>query len=51
MTTHVYVAAAEPNGPSIEAFFRPSTRFLDSHRRERLPENWTEIELLPGLNC
>jgi hypothetical protein len=44
-------AAAEPNGASIEALFRPSTRFRDSnyYRRGRLPEGWTEIELLPHL--
>jgi hypothetical protein len=33
-------APAEPNGASIEAFFRPSTRFRDSHR---------DNQLLPGL--
>jgi hypothetical protein len=45
-------APAEPNGASIEALFRPSTRFQDSHRnhRGRLPEGWTEVELLPGLS-
>jgi hypothetical protein len=44
-------AAAEPNGASIEDLFRPSTRFRDSHRNRhvRLPEGWTEIELLPHL--
>jgi hypothetical protein len=44
-------AAAEPNGASIEALFRPSTRFRDSHRnrRGRLREGWTEVELLPHL--
>jgi hypothetical protein len=42
-------APAEPNGTSIEAFFRPSTRWRDSHRHVRLPENCTEVELLPGL--
>jgi hypothetical protein len=44
-------APAEPNGTSIEALFRPSTRFRDSHRnrRGRLREGWTEVELLPHL--
>jgi hypothetical protein len=44
-------AAAEPNGASIEALFRPSTRFQDSHPKliGYLPENCTEVELLPGL--
>jgi hypothetical protein len=44
-------AAAEPNGASIEALFRPSTRFRDSHRNRRnfSPNGWTEIELLPHL--
>jgi hypothetical protein len=44
-------APAEPNRASIEALFRPSTRFRDSHRNRRnfLPEGWTEIELLPHL--
>jgi hypothetical protein len=41
-------APAEPDGTSIEALFRPSTRWRDSHRGF-LPEGWTEIELLPGL--
>jgi hypothetical protein len=46
------MAALEvPNGTSLEALFRPSTRLRDSHRnrRGRLLENWTEVELLPGL--
>jgi hypothetical protein len=43
------MAAAEPNGTSIEALFRPSTRFRDSHRHVRLPEGCTEVELLPHL--
>jgi hypothetical protein len=44
-------APAEPNGASIEALFRPSTRFQDSHPNliGYLPENCTEVELLPGL--
>jgi hypothetical protein len=41
------VAAAETNGASIEAFFRPSTRYRDSHPNH-LPEGCTEVELLPG---
>jgi hypothetical protein len=40
---------AEPNGASIEALFRPSTRLRDSLRNRNLPEGWTEIELLPHL--
>jgi hypothetical protein len=42
--------AAAPAEP-IEALFRPSTRFRDSHgnRRGGLPEAFTELELLPGL--
>jgi hypothetical protein len=32
----------------VEAVFRPTTRYRDSHRR-RLPESITEVELLPGL--
>jgi hypothetical protein len=43
-------APAEPNGTSIEALFRPSTRFRDLYRHVRLPDGWTEIELLPGLS-
>jgi hypothetical protein len=46
-------APAEPNGASIEALFRPSTRFQDSHPNliGYLPENCTdEVELLPGLS-
>jgi hypothetical protein len=44
-------APAEPNATSIEALFRPATRFRDAHGnlRGRLPESWTEVELLPGL--
>jgi hypothetical protein len=44
-------APAEPNGASIEALFRPVTRWRDSHqnRRGSLPEGCTEVELLPGL--
>jgi hypothetical protein len=46
--------AAEPNGASIEALFRPSTRYRDSTRDilgylGYLPRGWTEVELLPGL--
>jgi hypothetical protein len=41
-------AAAEAIGTSIEALFRPSTRFRDSRLRGRLPEHLTEVELLPG---
>jgi hypothetical protein len=35
----------------METLFRPSTRLRDSHRnrRGRLPEGWTEVELLPHL--
>jgi hypothetical protein len=36
--------AIEPNATSIEALFRPTTRF-----RGRLPHGFTELELLPGL--
>jgi hypothetical protein len=45
-------APAEPNGASIEALFRPVTRWRDSHRNRRgsLPEGCTEVELLPGLS-
>jgi hypothetical protein len=43
-------APAEPNAASVEALFRPSTRFRDSNLIEHLPEGWTEIELLPGLS-
>jgi hypothetical protein len=43
-------APAEPNGTSIEALFRPSTRFRDSHPHVYLPEGYTEVELLPGLS-
>jgi hypothetical protein len=43
---------AEPNGASIEALFRPSTRFRDANGNQthNLPEGFTEIELLPGLS-
>jgi hypothetical protein len=43
--------STEPTRTPIEAFFRPSTRFRDAHanRNHYLPENWTEVELLPGL--
>jgi hypothetical protein len=36
-----------PNATSIEALFRPTTRFRDSHRNRdaRLPESYTEVEL------
>jgi hypothetical protein len=35
---------------AMEALFRPSTRFRDSHAlRYALPEGFTEVELLPGL--
>jgi hypothetical protein len=37
-------APALPAGSLIEALFRPSTRY-----RGRLPEGFTEVELLPGL--
>jgi hypothetical protein len=43
--------AASSTG-SMEALFRPSTRFRDSHRNrrgDRLPEYLSEVELLPGL--
>jgi hypothetical protein len=45
------MAAAEPDGASIEALFRPSTRWRDTHGnlRGRLPEGCTEVELLPHL--
>jgi hypothetical protein len=45
-------APAEPNGASIEALFRPSTRWRDAHPNliGYLPENCTEVELLPGLS-
>jgi hypothetical protein len=35
----------------IEALFRPSTRFRDSHGiyDDQLPYGFTEVELLPGL--
>jgi hypothetical protein len=33
----------------MQALFRPSTRYRDSRNRGRLPEGWTEVELLPGL--
>jgi hypothetical protein len=39
-------APAVPTGSPIEALFRSSTRFLELRR---LPESWTEVELLPGL--
>jgi hypothetical protein len=44
-------APAEPNGASIETLFRPSTRFRNSHRNliDYVPDNWTEVELLPHL--
>jgi hypothetical protein len=42
-------APAEPNGTSIDALFRPSTRFRDLDRDYYLPEGWTEVELLPHL--
>jgi hypothetical protein len=44
-------APAEPNGGSIEAFFRPSTRFRDSNgnRNHYFPSYITEVEVLPGL--
>jgi hypothetical protein len=44
-------SSAAANGASIEALFRPSTRWrdLDRNRHVRLPEGWTEIELLPHL--
>jgi hypothetical protein len=44
-------APAEPNGTSIEALFRPSTRWRDSNRNRsfNLPSGWTEVELLPHL--
>jgi hypothetical protein len=41
--------AAAPAEP-IEAVFRPSTRYRDSHRDDPLPAGWTEVELLPGLS-
>jgi hypothetical protein len=43
-------APAEPDGASIEALFRPSTRFRDTHGDDLLPEGLTEVELLPGLS-
>jgi hypothetical protein len=43
------MAAAEPDGASIEALFRPSTRFRDLYPDDPLPAGWTEIELLPHL--
>jgi hypothetical protein len=45
-------AVVEPTGSTIEALFRPSTRFRDSHRNRRggcLPGGWTEVELLQDL--
>jgi hypothetical protein len=41
----------EPTGARLEALFRPSTRYRDSHpkRRGGLPQGWTEIELLQDL--
>jgi hypothetical protein len=41
----------ESSTMTMEALFRPSTRFQDSHRNRRvsLPEDWTELELLPEL--
>jgi hypothetical protein len=43
-------APAAPTGSPIEALFRPSTRFRDSHAlRYALPYGFTEVELLPGL--
>jgi hypothetical protein len=41
-------APAVPTSSLIEVLFRPSTRFRDSYRG-RLPEGFTELELLPGL--
>jgi hypothetical protein len=43
-------ASVEQTGTPIEveALFRPTSRYRDSHRR-RLPESYTEVELLPGL--
>jgi hypothetical protein len=41
-------APAVPTGRAIEALFRPTTRFRDSHRNRR-PSYMTELELLPGL--
>jgi hypothetical protein len=40
-------APFEPTGTSIEALFRPTTRFRD--RLGWTPEGFTELELLPGL--
>jgi hypothetical protein len=34
---------------SRHSLFRPLTSFRDSDRHYCLPENWTEVELLPGL--
>jgi hypothetical protein len=44
-------APADPTGTLVEALFRPSTRFRDTHPypRGRLPEGWTDVELLPDL--
>jgi hypothetical protein len=42
-------APLEPNATSIEALFRPTTRFRDSPSNRYLPEGWTELKLLPGL--
>jgi hypothetical protein len=45
------VRSTEHTGTPIEALFRPSSRFRDSHlnRRGRLHESWTEVELLQAL--
>jgi hypothetical protein len=43
------MAPAIPTERAIEALFRPTPRFRDSHRG-RLPEGFTDkVELLPGL--
>jgi hypothetical protein len=43
-------APAERTGTMIEALFRPTTRYRDSHRDDRhIHEGFTEVELLPGL--
>jgi hypothetical protein len=46
-------APAEPNGSSIEALFRPSTRLRDSYRIRLggLLETLTEVELMPHLTA
>jgi hypothetical protein len=41
-------APVDPTGMLIEALFRPSTRYRDSHAY-LLPARITEVELLPGL--